>query len=488
MAEPHQISAEVGYLGATELVERLGRGELSAVEVTSGLLDRIEAIDLAGTPISLRAVAATSPRAIDEAAASDARRRAGGAPRALEGVPVLVKDNIEADGLPGLAGSTSLIGRPARDAPLVAALREAGAVILGSTNLSQWANIRSDHSSSGWSATGGLVANPWALDRTAGGSSSGSGAALAAGLAPLAIGTETDGSIVCPSSVNGVTGLKPTVGAVSRTRVVPIASSQDSPGPMGRSVRDVALLLGALRGPRPDAHEVDRPRFVAAATWRTGHARTDQLVDDLLAELASIVEMATRDVATAGEAEGKDELTVLLCELSDDLSAYLAGRPGEGVRSLDDVIAHEEANAEVEMAHFAHEHFVAAAKSGGRASEEYAPARARNLAWAISDCLEPALDGAEVAVGPLYGPAWKVDLTYGDRDNVGAGSTTAAAIAGWPIAAVPIGVVDGLPVGLGLVARAGDEATLLRAAAIVEEIAVPRGEFTRPSWRAPERG
>jgi amidase len=488
VADPHPASEELAYLSARELADRLAHGEMSSVEATSGLLDRIEGVDLDGTAIELRSVAAVSARAIDEAAASDARRRAGDPPRALEGLPVLVKDNIEADGLPGVAGSTALVGRPAHDAPLVSALREAGAVILGSTNLSQWANIRSDRSSSGWSATGGLVVNPWALDRTAGGSSSGAGAALAAGLAPFAIGTETDGSITCPSSVNGVAGLKPTVGSVSRTRVVPISASQDSPGPMARHVADVAMLLGALLGADPASLDGPRPRFVASATWRTGHAHTDALVDQVVAELAAVTAVETRDVATVGEAEGKDELTVLLCELADDLSAYLATRPGDGVRSLDDVIAHEEANAEIEMPHFAHEHFVAAAKSGGRASDEYAPARERNLAWATATCLEPALENADVVVGALFGPAWKVDLAYGDRDGAGAGSTSAAAIAGWPIAAVPIGLVDGLPVGLGLVARAGQEATLLRAAALVEEIVVPRGEFARPAWRAPQRG
>jgi amidase len=489
MSEPHPASAELAYESATGLLARLGAGELSAVEATSQLLDRIESIDPEGSTSELRSIAATSTRAIDEAAASDARRRAGLAPRALEGVPVLIKDNIEAHGLPGLAGSSSLIGRPAREAPIVATMREAGAVILGSTNLSQWANIRSTRSTSGWSATGGLVANPWALDRTAGGSSSGSGAALAAGLAPLALGTETDGSIVCPSSVNGVAGLKPTVGALSRTAIVPISQSQDSPGPMARCVDDLALLLAALRGAGDLSLDGERPRFVDAATWRTGDPATDALVDGVLAELAASGALVVRDVAMAGEAEGRDELTVLLCELVDDLTAYLSTRPGEGVRSLEDVVAHEESHADLEMPYFAHEHFLAALESGGRASESYAPARERNLAWAVSTCLEPALEGADVVVGALYGPAWKADLAYGDRHDGGrAGSTTAAAIAGWPIASVPIGQVDGLPVGLGLVARAGDEAVLLRAARLVEQIVVPRGEFARPSWRAPERG
>ena len=241
-------------LPAEEIARQLARGSLTSVELVDNCLERIASIDAPSTTIALNAVAAISADAREVAIARDDERSKGNTRGALHGVPVLIKDNIEALGLPGVAGSTSLLGRLSRDATLVTRLRDAGAIVLGSTNLSEWANIRSPRSTSGYSASGGLVANPWALDRSAGGSSSGSGAALAAGLAPLAVGTETDGSIVCPASVNGVVGLKPTVGAVPTKYVVPISSSQDSPGPMGlRIARCVAALPGAaLRHPRPE--------------------------------------------------------------------------------------------------------------------------------------------------------------------------------------------------------------------------------------------
>jgi amidase len=236
---------EQQWLGAEQARDLIASGEISSVELTQALIERVRAIDAPGTATALRSVLALNPHALDEAAAADAGQTQG----ALRGVPVLVKDNIDCVGLPGTAGSSALAGRKiAVDAPLVARLRAAGAVILGASNLSEWANIRSSTSTSGWSAVGGLVRNPWGLQRSAGGSSSGSGAAVAAGLAPLAVGTETDGSITCPASLNGVVGIKPTVGTVSTERVIPISSSQDSPGPLARSVADAALMLEVLSG------------------------------------------------------------------------------------------------------------------------------------------------------------------------------------------------------------------------------------------------
>ena len=489
-SDPHPSSAEVAYLGVDAILDRFEAGTLTSSGLLDVLLDRIAAVDDPALDIGLRSIAALADDARTVATERDLERSRGHVRGPLHGVPVVVKDNIEVTGLPGAAGSTSLIGRPATDAPLVTRLREAGAVVVGSTNLSEWANIRSEHSTSGWSATGGLVGNPWALDRSAGGSSSGSGAAVAAGLVPLAVGTETDGSIVCPASVNGVVGLKPTVGTVPTGGVVPISASQDSPGPMGRTVADVARLFAVLSGLDP-VHLDDRsPRFVHASTWRAEHAPTDRLVDGFLDALGqSVGSVARRDVATLGPEVVNDEFVVLLAELVDDLGTYLAARPGDGVRSLADVVAYEDAQAEVELPWFGHELFVQALGTGGRAGEAYAAARARNLEWAVSTCLTPALDGADVLVAPAYGPSWKSDLIVGGHAGaVSSWVTTPTTIAGWPIMSVPIGLVHGLPVGLALIARPGEEWTLLAAAGIVEAVAAATDPLPRPLWRRPERG
>ena len=483
--DPHDASAAPGYLSSSEVLDALAAGALTSVHLVEVLTSRVAALDDAASPTALRAIAALAPDALALARERDAERRAGRLRGPLHGVPVVVKDNIEAIGLPAAAGSTALAGRPARDAELVTRLRAAGAIVLASTNLSQWANFRSVRSTSGYSATGGLVANPWALDRSAGGSSSGSGAALAAGLAPLAVGTETDGSIVCPASLNGVVGLKPTVGVVPASRVVPISASQDSPGPMGRRVDDVARLFAVL-GARA-APVVEEPlTYVVAANWRTEHPATDALFDDLVAALRGTgAVVRERDLAVPGEQEGNDELTVLQCEIVDDLTAYLADRPGEGVSSLAEVVDYEDREAAREQRYFGHDHFLAALASGGRAGEAYAPARRRNLDWAIATCLEPAFEGAHVVLAPAYGPAWKSDLVVGGHPGPASVATMAPAIAGWPIASVPLGLVHGLPVGVAVLGRAHDEWTVLAAARALEALI---GPLTRPSWRAPRRG
>jgi len=487
--DPHPSTAELGYLGVAEVLARLGDGSLTSSDLVGALLDRIAAIDEPSGPVGLRTVAALSPDARAVAADRDAERARGALRGPLHGVPVMVKDNIEVAGLPGAAGSTALTGRPTGDALLVALLRDAGAIVLASTNLSEWANIRSGRSTSGWSATGGLVGNPWALDRSPGGSSSGSGAALAAGLTPLAVGTETDGSIVCPASVNGVVGLKPTVGTVPTGGIVPISASQDSPGSMGRSVDDVARLHAVLAGGAPEDPS-GAPRFVHAANWRTDHPATDAAVERFVGALrdaASPVE--AREVATPGPEVVDDEFQVLLAELVDDLGAYLATRPGEGVRSLSDVVAFERDHADVELPWFGHEHLVQALGTGGRAGAAYAGCRSRNLAWAVDTCLAPALAGADVLVAPAYGPAWKSDLAVGGHAGaVSSWVATPAAIAGWPIMSVPIGLVTGLPVGLAIVARPGAEGMLLAAARRVESVASLVAPLPRPAWTPPTRG
>lgn len=487
MRDPHEPSESLAYLTATEMLRRLEEGALSSRELVQTLLTRIEAIDAPSSATSLNAVAALSEDVLVVAEQRDAERARGEVRGALHGIPIVIKDNIEAIGLPGLAGSTALRGRATRDAPLVTRLREAGAIVMASTNLSQWANIRSVRSTSGYSSSGGLVGNPWALDRSAGGSSSGSGAAVAAGLAPLAVGTETDGSIVCPASVNGVVGLKPTVGNVPANYVVPISASQDSPGPMARSVRDVALLysvLGASPQPAPLT-----PRIAVANNWRTGNPETDQLFDDFVARLrATGATMLERDVALPGDEESADEEVVLLAELFDDLTSYLKDRPGNGVTSLADVIAYEDEHRDIEQRFFGHDLFLKAMGTGGRAGDAYQQSRARNLKWAVETCLTPGLDGADVLIAPSYGPSWKSDLAVGGHPGPASVATMAPAIAGWPIMSLPLGLVQGLPVGLAVIARPDCEWTIIDAASMFEHLISESNPLPPPSWSPPSRG
>jgi amidase len=494
--DPHSASAGLADLTAAGLAGELAAGRTTSVEVTRTLLERIAAVDGPGE-IRLGAVLALAPDALEAARRLDAERAAGRVRGPLHGVPILVKDNIEAVGLPGSAGSEALADRPVtRDAPLVARLREAGLVVLGATNLSEWANIRSTRSTSGWSALGGLTGNPWSLDRSAGGSSSGSGAALAGGLAPLAVGTETDGSITCPSSLNGCVGLKPTVGLLPTEGIVPISGSQDAPGPMARTVRDAALLLDALSGsPAYGAAcgtaSLSETRLGDARAWLTGHSATDALFDSTLDRLrahgadVSIVEVPTSDAISDAE------LTVLLAELLDDLGAYLAARSGDGPRSLAEVVAFNRGHAASELAHFGQELFEQALESDGRAGGDYLEARARCLRWAVDECLEPALGGdaaPEILVAPAFGPAWKSDLVGGDR-SVGGRASAAPSIAGWPVLCLPMGLVAGLPVGMVLIGRPHSERRLLAVGHALEEaLEQGSGSDTAPSWAPPGRG
>jgi amidase len=485
---------ELHEWSATETAARLRDGATTSAELTDALLARVATLDAPGSDVELRAILAVADDVLVAARMADDERAAGAPRSALHGVPIVIKDNIEAVGLPGTAGATSLASRPVlADAPLVRRLRDAGMVVLAATNLSEWANIRSPRSTSGWSAVGGLTVNPYRLDRSAGGSSSGSGAAVAARLSPWAVGTETDGSITCPSSLNGLAGLKPAVGAIPKDGVVPISASQDSPGPMARTVGDVAALYEVLAGlsgvTDRAAAGADGLRIGAATTLLTSHAPTDELfaaaVRALETEGATLTDVVYPE--TPGDVDD-DELTVLLCELSDDLTAYLAGRAGRGPRSLTEAIAHEDAHADVELHHFGHELFVKAAASGGRAATAYGPARERNVAWATTTCLEPALVGVDLVVAPSYGPAWKNDLTLGGHPAAYSGICSAPSIAGWPIATVPMGLVDGLPVGLSLVGRPGSEPVLLAAGAALEHALglVADGALT-PTFAAPQR-
>ncbi len=497
LADPHPLSAHLATATAAEIATDLVAGHTTSVVVTRTLLDRIAALDGPGE-IHLQAVLALAPDALDAAARLDAERSAGHVRGPLHGVPVLVKDNIEAVGLPGSAGSLALADRTVtRDAALVARLREAGLVVLGATNLSEWANIRSSRSTSGWSAVGGLTGNPWALDRSAGGSSSGSGAAVAGGLTPLAIGTETDGSITCPSSLNGCVGLKPTVGLLPTQGIVPISGSQDAPGPMARSVYDAALLLDALTGASHygaacGTVSLTEVRLAVADAWLSGHPATDALFAATLDTLREHGSRAAGVTVPGPETFEPDELLVLLAELQTDLDAYLATRPGRGPASLADVVAFNREHAADELSHFGQELLEQALTTGGRAATEYGEARARNLDQVLRGCLEPVFAGADapdLLVAPAYAPAWKSDLVNGDASIGGGLASAAPSIAGWPVLCLPMGLVDGLPVGLVLIGQASSEAKLLAIGHAIESALGLRssGALT-PTWSPPTRG
>lgn len=495
--DPHPPTADLAVALLPDLARSLSSGESTSADITRALLDRIAAVDAPDSRTSLRSVLAVADDALAEATRSDAARSSGNRPGPLHGIPVLVKDNIEARGLPGTAGSAALVGRPVvHDSPLVTRLRDAGAIVIGSTNLSEWANFRSSRSASGWSAVGGLTGNPWSLDRSAGGSSSGSGAAVAAGLAPLAVGTETNGSITCPASLNGVVGLKPTVGSVPTRGVVPLSASQDSPGPMARSVRDAAALyevlsatVGSVEACAPGG---SRDVVVGIATdWLSGDAATDAAFAAAADALAShVADVRTSSVPATPSQVLADQVSVLVGEFVDDLDAYLVGRAGHGVRSLSDVVAFNRAHADLELAAFGQELLERAASCGGRSSPDYGQARRRNVDWARDECLGPAFDeGADVLISPAYRPAWKSDLVHGDVLAGGGAACTPAAILGWPILTVPIALVDGLPVAMCIIGRPGAEALLLSVGQAVET--ATGGPFAlrhRPTWRQPARG
>jgi amidase len=489
-------SDEISNASATDLAGFLQSGATTSVEIVTTLAKRIAEIDAPGSEIELRSVLALAPDALENAQRLDDERSRGTLRSALHGVPILIKDNIEVVGLPGCAGSTTLTGRPVpHDAPLVTTLRDAGLVILGSTNLSQWANMRSPFSTSGWSAVGGLTVNPYRLDRSAGGSSSGSGAALAARLAPLAIGTETDGSITCPSSLNGVAGIKPAVGTVSGEGIVPISASQDSAGPMARTVRDVAALYEILTGLDGVVRRVSDgfgdARIAVAANLTTGHPATDAVFSEVVETARRAgVSMPDVTVLVAEPSVGADELTVLLCEMYDDLTAFMTRRGGDGPSSLAQCIDFENEHRDVELPFFGHEYFDQSLETGGRKGEKYADARARNVEWAVDKCLTPALTDIDCYIAPCYGPAWKNDLVLGGGGSAHWSAVTEApSIAGWPIATVPMGFVDGLPIGLSIVGRPGSETTMLAVAAGFEDLlALVSGDDLTPRFTRPQRG
>jgi len=460
--------------------------DLAAGRTTSAALVGFYERRIAALNPRLHAVIALNPDALAQARASDAARKAGKPMGPLAGLPILVKDNIEtADRVATTAGSLALARNvTGRDAPVVARLRAAGAIVLGKTNLSEWANIRASHSISGWSATGGQTRNPYALDRNPCGSSSGSGTAAAASLAAAAVGTETDGSVTCPSAIAGLVGLKPTVGLVSRSRVVPISHTQDTPGPMARSVRDAALLLGAMAGTDPADPATARADAVshdylaglkpdALKGVRIGvlrfaagfHPGTDAVFDRALAALSAAGATLVEIPKFANDQDlGKLEQTVLMTELKADLDTYLATTRADRVatRSLADVIAFDKAHAAQELALFGQDLFETAQKTKGLDDPEYLKARAEAHRLAGPEGIDKLLADNRVAalVAPTLGPAWLTDPVLMDQ-FVGGAVGGPPAVAGYPHLTVPMGQVDGLPVGLSFVGPAWSEARLL---------------------------
>ena len=478
-----------------QLQAAMAAGELSSRRLVEYFLARIEAIDRNGP--QLNSVIEINPEALAIADWLDAERRDKGARGPLHGIPILLKDNVDtADAMRTTAGSLALMdSRPESDAFIVTRLRNAGAVILGKTNLSEWANFRSSRSSSGWSARGGQTRNPYELDRNPCGSSSGSAAAVAAGLTVVAVGTETDGSIVCPAAINGIVGIKPTIGLVSRSGIIPIAASQDTAGPMARTVGDAVILLQALAGADPaDSATSARPaashpdysadlkpdglkgaRIGVARNLAGFHEGVDAIFDQAIAKLAAagavIVDPADLRL---DKKLSDDEFTVLLYEFKDGLNKYLAARPGKP-DTLAELIEFNEREHEREMPYFRQEIFLDAQKKGALTEREYRRASERARKAAGHDGIDALLRKFQLdaMIAPTVGPAWVTDVINGDH-GVGGAIATAPAVAGYPHVTVPAGFLHGLPVGISFVGAAWSEPTLIRLAYAFEQVARAR--------------
>ncbi|QJE01472.1 amidase [Massilia forsythiae] len=482
------VSGPLLEAGVQEQQAHMAAGKLTAKALVQAYLARIAAIDKAGPAIN--AVIELNPDAVRIAEELDRERKANKLRGPLHGIPVLIKDNIAtADRMSTSAGSLALAGvRASRDAFVAECLRAAGAVILGKTNLSEWANMRSTHSISGWSGRGGLTRNPYALDRNTSGSSAGSGAAMAASLATLAIGTETDGSIVSPSSICGIVGIKPTLGLVSRSGIVPIAHSQDTAGPMTRSVADAALLLDAIAG--PDVHDAEtrnapgkpagyvqalrkdglQGRRLGVARNFFGDGAADAVVEQELALLKAQGAILVDVKLPNTDKYGDSELEVLLGEFRPDLEAWLAAyAPHAPVKTMADVIAFNQKNAARELKHFGQEHLVAAQAKPGLDDKAYREALANNRRYAREEGIDRIMreERLDALVAPTGGTAWLTDYINGD--HYGASFSSPAAVAGYPHITVPAGYVHGLPVGLSFVGGAWSEATLIGMAYAYEQ-------------------
>jgi len=481
-AMPKTTAADIDLVesSAAALAQAMAAGRTSAEALVQACLARIAAVDRRGP--HLNSVIERNPDAPAIARALDAERKAGRLRGPLHGLPVLLKDNIATgDRMSTSAGSLALDGvRATRDAHLVKRLREAGAVVLGKTNLSEWANIRSTRSTSGWSGRGGLTRNPYALDRSTSGSSSGTGAAIAASLAPLGVGTETDGSIVSPASVNGLVGLKPTLGRISRDGVIPIAHSQDTAGPMTRSVADAALLYATMAGPdaadaltasaprvRPGdcqlpANALKGARLGVARTYFTGFDEADAVIEQAIARLRELGAEIIDDAGMPAVSYRDAELSVLLYELKHDLGLWLrAFMPHAKVQTLADVIAFNQAHQAQEMPWFGQELFEKAQALDDLDSPAYHEALAACVRGSRSEGLDKVFDQhrLDALIAPTGGPAWLIDPIAGN--HCGSSFSTPAAVAGYPHLTVPAGFVRGLPLGLSFVGRPFSEWRLL---------------------------
>ena len=482
---------ELNEITIAELQDGMKSGKFTAHELVERYSERIDDLDKRGPAIN--SIIEMNPDAASIADALDQERKAKGPRGPLHGIPVLIKDNIDtADKMMTTAGSLALVGsKPAQDSFVAQKLRSAGAVILGKTNLSEWANIRSSHSTSGWSGRGGLTKNPYALDRNACGSSSGTGAGISANLCAVGIGTETDGSIVCPSSSNGLAGIKPTVGLVSRNGIIPISHTQDGAGPMCRTIRDAATLLGALTGvdPRDEATAASAGRSYTDYTQfcdpnglkgaRIGVARKyfgfsdaidavmEQSLDVMKKQGATLLDPA--DIETLGKFDDT-ELLVFMFELKADLNAYLARLgPNAPVRTLKEIIDFNDRNRQKEMHYFGQDLFLKSEAKGPLTEKEYLEALAKNHQLARTEGIDATMDKfhLDAIVAPTGGPAWLTDMLNGD--HVAGGSSNAAAVAGYPNINVTAGSISGLPVGISFFGRPWSEPVLIRLAYAFEQ-------------------
>ena len=490
-ARAHLKAFDLDEVTVDGLQQAMQSGRLTARSIAEKCLGRIEEADKHGPGVN--AVIETNPEALDIAEELDRERKAQGARGPLHGIPVLIKDNIATrDRMMTTAGSLALEGaKPPKDSFVAKKLREAGAVILGKTNLSEWANIRSSHSTSGWSGRGGLTRNPYALDRNPCGSSSGSGAAVSANFCALAIGTETDGSIVCPSGVNGIVGIKPTVGLVSRAGIVPIAHSQDTAGPMARTVTDAAILLGALTGVDADDPATSSSQGKALTDYtkfldphglrgsKIGVVRKSFGISDAVDALMNqaIEEMKRQGAAIVDPADienmeqvGEPEFQVLLYELKADLNSYLAALgPTAPVHTLAEIIEFNERHREKEMPYFGQDTFIKAQAKGPLTEKAYLDALEKDHLLTRKQGIDAVMEKFQLdaLIAPTGGPAFLTDLVDGDHD-VG-GSSTPAAVAGYPNITVPAGFIFSLPVGISFFGRAYSEPTLIKLAYSFEQ-------------------
>ncbi len=474
-----------------ELQEKMKTGELTARQLAELFLERIDSMDRGGP--GLNSIIETNPDALNIASTLDGERRAGKVRSLLHGIPILLKDNIDThDAMQTTAGSLAMEGNIAsRDAFVVKQLRKAGAIILGKTNLSEWANFRGRKSISGWSSRGGLTHNPYALDRSACGSSSGSGAAVAANLSAVAIGTETDGSIICPAQTNGIVGIKPTLGLVSRSGIIPIAHSQDTAGPMARTVADAAILLSAMTGVDErdlvtktsakhrltdytkflDLNGLRGARIGVARNMAGSDPRIIKIFEssiDVMRQLGAVI-VDPANLANFNKF-GKTELDVLQYEFKADLNNYLANTNSR-MKTMADVIKFNEEHKERVLQYFGQEHMLASQEKGSLRDKKYREALAKNLLLTRKNGIDAAIKKykLDAIIVPSGGPAWMFDLVNGDAINWDMESTSPAAVAGYPHITVPAGYIFGLPVGISFFSKAWQEPMLIKLAYAFEQ-------------------